>query len=148
MTIIPSVSGITQIFKLERMLMWSLHSFYSITNFCLIYSVSTLEFAKVALASITTLLLTTMYWKYKILYHVFQVIFAPLLVSANHTCKIDNKKFTADKIYYLNHTGRMRAMKTGAHQLHRSYLFSNPPKSFYLTNAWGPSSTCLQKTQG
>lgn len=34
-------------------------------------------------------------------------IFAPLLVSANGTCKIDNKKFIRERICYLNHTGRM-----------------------------------------
>lgn len=45
--------------------MWSLHSFYSSTNFCLIYLVSALKFAKVALASVATLLLTTIYCKYR-----------------------------------------------------------------------------------
>ncbi|CAN0168383.1 unnamed protein product, partial [Bubo scandiacus] len=37
----------------------------------------------------------------------FQVIFACLLVFASCTCKIANKKFTGDKTYYLNHTGKM-----------------------------------------
>ncbi|PKU40607.1 hypothetical protein llap_9087 [Limosa lapponica baueri] len=64
-------------------------------------------FAKVALTSIITLLLTIMYCKYKKLYHVVQVIFAIQLVAANHTCKIDSKMFTEDEIYYLNHPGRM-----------------------------------------
>lgn len=64
-----------------------------------------LESEKVALTSTTTLFPTTMHCTYKTLYCVFNLFFSPLLVSANSTCKIDNK-LTAER-NYLNHTGRM-----------------------------------------
>lgn len=99
--ITPSVYGITQLFKLYRTPICSLHSFYTITIFYIIYSVSTFEFAKVILASVTILLITTTYCNYKNLYHVFQVIFSPLLVSADCTFQTNNKKFTGDWFTHL-----------------------------------------------
>lgn len=96
--ITPSIYGITQLFKLYRMPICSLHSFHTITNFYIIYSVSTLEFATVVLASVTTLLITTVI---KIFIMCFKLFFSPLLVSADCTFQINNKKFTEDRFTHL-----------------------------------------------
>lgn len=104
MKVTPNVSGSPPLFKLSRILMWSLHSFYSMSNFCVIYSFQNLEFANLAAASSTSLLFPRMHCKYTNMYHTFQGIFVPLQLSANITCKTD-KKFTGNKIHDLNHTG-------------------------------------------
>lgn len=88
------------------MLMWSSHSFYSNKKICLIYSVSTLEFATLLLYSSQLLIASTTP-------PAFQVNFALLIVSANCTCKTVNKKFTGNKICYLNHIGRMSYRNEG-----------------------------------
>lgn len=140
MTSTANVYEITPQFKLHRVLICSLHSFYIITSFYIIYSA--FESAELVLASVTPLT-TTAYWKYKNLYHVFQVIFFPLQTSAVCTFQINSKNFTGDKVYYLSHTWQMRR---GTHQPHRTYLFSTPLIPFYLINAWRLFSMLPEKS--
>lgn len=148
MWILHQASTDTQLFKLYRMPTCSLHSFHTITNFYIIYSVSTLEFATVVLASVTTLLITTTHCNYKDLYHVFQVIFSPLLVSADCTFEINNKKFTEDRFTHLLFE---------SYQKNELWKWGNTscmgPSTFFPT-LWNPYqcsrpySTYHQKNQG
>lgn len=115
MKITPNVSGSTPLVKLSRMLMWPLHSFYSISNFCLFLKSWVCKLSCRFFYQFT--LHKNALQVHKYVSHISSYFCSFTSLSAKLIKSLQETRFSIEITVGW-------AMITGPHQLHRSYLSS------------------------